>query len=114
MATKNLLNIDWDTCEDDFYDEFIEEETNRKLKMKSKDRDFSGPKMSKKNSLSSKIVTNKNDYEEDFSVPNNQYVPYLKQDLPKKKESSSPNVDKKDQNQINNEQSRDYQKKVEK
>lgn len=67
MATKNLLNIDWENCEDDFYDEFIEQETTRKLKSKTKDRDFSPSKNSKRNTLSNKM--SKKDFTEDILEP---------------------------------------------
>ena len=113
MATKNLLNVDWDACEDDFYDEFIEEETTRKLRMKSKDRDFSGSKSSKKNSLSNKIIASRNEYEEDIPVSDNQYNTYHDQEPFKKKDLPAYNVDRKASNQINNKQTKDSQKTTE-
>ena len=98
MATKNLLNVDWDAYDDDFYDEFIEEETTRKLRIKNKDRSDSAPKPSKKNNLSSKI--NKKDYIEDNSSSDNAFNPVLSADFIKDISSEPVNETKKSRNEV--------------
>lgn len=75
MATKNLANYNWEDYDDELYDEFIEEESSRKIKIKNKDRDNFSHK-GKKSKVSRKSTEpteeiyyglDNNEYESPFS-----------------------------------------------
>ena len=76
MVTKNLANLDWDSYDDDdLYDEFIEEETTKKIRAINKVRDKGSNKNYKKvKSPKNEQYLGEYEYDYDYSDEYSSYI----------------------------------------